>query len=80
MILKYKDFKMLSTDDMKQIVGGNYPTCHPQSGCGSYEGQNQYICGCRRTDTECWVDYCYCNGQPIPGGCDVKVYCEDFEW
>jgi hypothetical protein len=25
MIMKYKDFKMLSYDDMKQIVGGNAP-------------------------------------------------------
>ncbi len=54
MILKYKDFKMLSKDDMKQIVGGNAPlgTCQAKvsvvgggytvfAGLSASEAQNQ---------------------------------------
>lgn len=39
MLMKYKDFKMLSQDDMKQILGGNAPSepdsCSTTCGCGS---------------------------------------------
>ena len=41
MLMKYKDFKMLSIDDMNQIMGGNEPelvetcgTCPSSSGGG----------------------------------------------
>lgn len=40
--MKYKDFKMLSNDDMKQIRGGYDELMPPDGSCGS---------GCNRTCT-----------------------------
>lgn len=59
MIMKYRDFKILSVDDMKQIMGGNPPGSPCSSGeCGpetatvkgtcfaNYEGEEVTCCGC----------------------------------
>ena len=47
MLMKYKDFKMLSTNDMKQIVGGN-----PPEEPGGGEGPGCYKC--------CWTGTSNC--------------------
>jgi len=53
MIMKYKDFKMLSNDDMKQIVGGDAPEegsitlCNSDSDCATAQG---WVCSVRASD------------------------------
>lgn len=45
MIMKYKDFKMLSKDDMRQIVGGSAPLIDCSASCPA--GQTAQGCtGC----------------------------------
>jgi hypothetical protein len=65
MMMKYKDFKMLSTYDMKQLTGGSasLPTC-PTMACGPASNQTGY---CTSDSTDPYSD-CFCS---IKGGLDV---------
>jgi hypothetical protein len=58
--MKYKDFKMLSTDDMKQILGGDAPL-EPDS-CST-------TCGCGSASVTCAL------GELCQAESGVKVYC-----
>jgi hypothetical protein len=68
MLMKYKDFKTMSSAEMKEIKGGSAPA---GGNCGQFE--TTYICGSNvKPNGTCTVDYCYCSThQPIPGGCEV---------
>ena len=57
MLMKYKDFKMLSADDMKKIRGGNAPEDEGDALCSSYctkeVGNTTYIKKCRTSVAGC---------------------------
>ena len=63
--MKYKDFKMLSNDDMKQIVGGNPPDDGGGrcliSACTLVVGGTTYNGNCRPLISGGTVSTCYCN-------------------
>jgi hypothetical protein len=60
--------KKLSREQLKNVVGGN----PPENGCGQYQGQTTYTCGTRINEGVCYIDICFCNGTPVPGGCNVR--------
>jgi hypothetical protein len=60
MMMKYKDFKMLSKDDMKQIRGGNPPALNCIPG-GSVVGTNFYNGVCTIDLRICKSDCSYCS-------------------
>jgi hypothetical protein len=80
-----KGVEILGREDLKKVTGGSggsgggYECNIPSNpGCGDYEGQTTYYCGCRVNGDHCYLDICYCSGTPVPGGCEVEVICEDY--
>lgn len=67
--MKYKDFKMLSVDDMKQIVGGNVPV----GGCA--EGETTWQCP---TEGSGYPGNYICTGPVTSGACSTASSCSTF--
>lgn len=69
MIMKYKDFKMLSRDGIKKIVGGYEPVCDCQ--CGNVNGTKYHCYGTQGNCTDAASGGCIVN----PGGPTCFEYC-----
>jgi hypothetical protein len=88
MLMKYKDFKMLSKDDMKQILGGDAPagsftfcgTCTNMNGT-TLERSN-VVCGNFPNGSTCtnmeghFNDASACS---TPGGGTIETKCPNLE-
>ena len=74
MIMKYKDFKMLSVDDMKKVMGGDPPVDWCQVICGGGSG---VAWQCDVPPAGHSYFYCYPPSQ-VPGpeeNCFIRAYC-----
>ncbi len=53
MLMKYKDFKAMSQEDMKNVKGG---VTDPENSGGTH------VCGTEYSGNQCFCDYCFTNG------------------